>query len=73
MKGKTMLEGVQKLIVNGLANIQHSVEEGRYGKKNDMDITSLEEDLILEIRKRKNMPAEMPSTKSWDRFIYKKT
>ncbi|MFX1558885.1 MAG: elongation factor EF-2, partial [Promethearchaeota archaeon] len=34
---------------------------------------SLEEDLILEIRKRKNMPVEMPSTKSWERFIYKKT
>jgi elongation factor 2 len=34
---------------------------------------SLEEDLILEIRKRKNMPLEMPSTKSWERFIYKKT
>ena len=34
---------------------------------------SLEEDLILEIRKRKDMPVEMPSTKSWERFIYKKT
>ncbi len=34
---------------------------------------SLEEDLILEIRKRKNMPLEMPSTKSWERFIYKRT
>ena len=34
---------------------------------------SLEEDVILEIRKRKNMPAEMASTKSWDRFIYKRT
>ncbi|MFX0059091.1 MAG: GTP-binding protein [Candidatus Hodarchaeota archaeon] len=34
---------------------------------------SLEEDLILEIRKRKSMPVEMPSTKSWERFIYKKT
>ena len=34
---------------------------------------SLEEDLILEIRKRKNMPLEMPSTKSWERFIYKRS
>ncbi|KKN02503.1 hypothetical protein LCGC14_1117000, partial [marine sediment metagenome] len=34
---------------------------------------SLEEDLILEIRKRKNMPLEMPSTRSWERFIYKRS
>jgi elongation factor 2 len=34
---------------------------------------SLEEDLILDIRKRKGMPEELPSTKSWERFIYKKT
>ncbi|MHA1643294.1 MAG: elongation factor EF-2, partial [Promethearchaeota archaeon] len=34
---------------------------------------SLEEKLILEIRKRKGMPLEMPNTKSWERFIYKKT
>ena len=34
---------------------------------------SLEEDVILEIRKRKNMPLEMPNTKSWERFIYKRT
>ena len=34
---------------------------------------NLEEDLILEIRKRKGMPAQMPNTSSWDRFIYKKT
>ncbi len=34
---------------------------------------SLEEDVILSIRKRKGMPAEMPSTKSWERFIYKRT
>ena len=34
---------------------------------------SLEEDLILEIRKRKNMPLEMASTKSWERFIYKRS
>ncbi|MFX1237417.1 MAG: GTP-binding protein [Promethearchaeota archaeon] len=34
---------------------------------------SLEEKLILEIRKRKGMPEEMPSPKSWDRFIYKRT
>ncbi|HUW90606.1 MAG TPA: GTP-binding protein [Candidatus Nanopelagicaceae bacterium] len=34
---------------------------------------NLEEDLILEIRKRKGMPVQMPNTSSWDRFIYKKT
>jgi elongation factor 2 len=34
---------------------------------------SLEEKLILDIRKRKGMPEELPSTKSWERFIYKKT
>ena len=34
---------------------------------------SLEEDVILEIRKRKSMPSEMANTKSWDRFIYKRT
>jgi len=35
--------------------------------------TSLEEDVILEIRKRKGMPESMPTTKSWERFIYKRT
>lgn len=34
---------------------------------------NLEEDLILEIRKRKNMPYELPNGRSWERFIYKKT
>ncbi|MFX1320415.1 MAG: GTP-binding protein [Promethearchaeota archaeon] len=34
---------------------------------------SLEEDVILEIRKRKGMPQELPNTKSWERFIYKRT
>ena len=34
---------------------------------------NLEEDLILEIRRRKGMPEELPSGKSWERFIYKKT
>ncbi|MFW9947208.1 MAG: GTP-binding protein [Candidatus Odinarchaeota archaeon] len=34
---------------------------------------SLEEEVILEIRKRKNMPIEMPSSKSFERFIYKRT
>ncbi|MHA1437451.1 MAG: GTP-binding protein [Promethearchaeota archaeon] len=34
---------------------------------------SLEQNLILEIRKRKGMPEEMPSRKSWERFIYKRT
>jgi elongation factor 2 len=34
---------------------------------------SQEEDLIMEIRKRKGMPLEMPNKKSWERFIYKRT
>ena len=34
---------------------------------------SLEEEVILDIRKRKGMPAELPNTKSWERFIYKRT
>ncbi len=34
---------------------------------------SLEENLIMEIRRRKGMPEEMPSRKSWERFIYKRT
>jgi elongation factor 2 len=34
---------------------------------------NLETDLILEIRKRKGMPSELPSTRSWERFIYKQT
>ncbi len=34
---------------------------------------SVEEDLIMEIRKRKNMPLELPNRKSWERFIYKRT
>ena len=34
---------------------------------------SLEGDLIMEIRKRKNMPLELPNRKSWERFIYKRT
>ena len=34
---------------------------------------SLEEDLIMEIRRRKKMPEELPSKKSWERFIYKRT
>ena len=34
---------------------------------------SLEEDLIMEIRKRKGMPLEMPNKRSWERFIYKRT
>ena len=34
---------------------------------------SLEEEVILEIRKRKGMPDELPNTKSWERFIYKRT
>jgi elongation factor 2 len=34
---------------------------------------SLEEEVILDIRKRKGMPIEMPSSKSFERFIYKRT
>ncbi|MHA1486351.1 MAG: GTP-binding protein, partial [Promethearchaeota archaeon] len=34
---------------------------------------SLEDDLILEIRKRKGMPDHLANSSSWDRFIYKKT
>ncbi len=34
---------------------------------------SIEEDVILEIRKRKGMPNELPSTRSWERFIYKRS
>jgi elongation factor 2 len=34
---------------------------------------NLEEEVILDIRKRKGMPVEMPSAKSWERFIYKRT
>ncbi|TXT61941.1 MAG: Translation elongation factor aEF2 [Promethearchaeota archaeon] len=34
---------------------------------------SLEEDLILDIRKRKNMKVEMPNVSSWERFIYKRS
>ncbi len=34
---------------------------------------SFEEEIIMEIRKRKGMPLEMPSRKSWERFIYKRT
>ncbi len=33
----------------------------------------LEESIIMDIRKRKNMPLEVPSKKSWERFIYKRT
>ncbi len=35
--------------------------------------TSLHEELILEIRKRKGMAEEMPSLSSWNRWIYKRT
>ncbi|MHA1193103.1 MAG: elongation factor EF-2, partial [Promethearchaeota archaeon] len=34
---------------------------------------SIEEDLILEIRKRKGMNVEMPNVSSWQRFLYKKS
>jgi elongation factor 2 len=35
--------------------------------------TSLQEEIILEIRKRKGMPEEMPNLGSWNRWIYKRT
>ena len=35
--------------------------------------TSLQEELVLEIRKRKGMPEEMPSLSSWSRWVYKRT
>ncbi len=34
---------------------------------------STEEDLIMEIRKRKGLPLEMPNRRSWERFIYKRS
>ncbi len=34
---------------------------------------NLEKDLILDIRKRKNMKVEMPDMSSWERFIYKRS
>ncbi len=62
----------------GIADEIRSSTQGRaffgYEFKNFEKVPpSLEEDLIIEIRKRKNMPLEMPSTKSWERFIYKRT
>jgi len=35
--------------------------------------TILQEELILEIRKRKGMAEEMPSLSSWNRWVYKRT
>ncbi len=35
--------------------------------------SNLQEEIILEIRARKNMPAEMPNLSSWNRWIYKRT
>ncbi|NHI83659.1 MAG: elongation factor EF-2 [Candidatus Thorarchaeota archaeon] len=34
---------------------------------------NMQEEKILEIRKRKGMPDEMPSLSSWSRYIYKRT
>ena len=34
---------------------------------------SMQEELILEIRKRKGMPEELPSLSSWNRWVYKRT
>lgn len=34
---------------------------------------SVEEELIMEIRKRKDLKLEMPSASSWDRFLYKRS
>jgi len=35
--------------------------------------TKMQEDLILSIRKRKGMKLELPNSKPWERFIYRKT
>ena len=35
--------------------------------------SNLQEEIILEIRKRKGMPEEMPNLGSWNRWIYKRT
>jgi elongation factor 2 len=35
--------------------------------------TSMQEEKILEIRERKGMPNQMPSTSSWSRWVYKRT
>jgi elongation factor 2 len=35
--------------------------------------SNLQEEIILEIRKRKDMPEEMPNLSSWNRWIYKRT
>jgi elongation factor 2 len=35
--------------------------------------TSMQEEKILEIRKRKGMPEQMPSLSSWSRWVYKRT
>lgn len=35
--------------------------------------TNMQQEKILDIRKRKKMPAEMPNTASWARFVYKRT
>lgn len=34
---------------------------------------NLQEEVIIEIRRRKEMPPELPSTASWERFIYKRS
>ncbi|MHA1768995.1 MAG: GTP-binding protein [Candidatus Thorarchaeota archaeon] len=34
---------------------------------------NMQEDLILEIRKRKKMPETLPSLSSWNRWVYKRT
>jgi elongation factor 2 len=35
--------------------------------------SSMQEELILEIRKRKGMPEEMPNLSSWSRYVYRRT
>lgn len=35
--------------------------------------TSMQEEKILEIRKRKGMPEQMPTLSSWSRWVYKRT
>ncbi|MHA2135838.1 MAG: GTP-binding protein, partial [Candidatus Thorarchaeota archaeon] len=34
---------------------------------------NMQEEIIFEIRERKGMPVQMPSTSSWSRYIYKRT
>ena len=33
----------------------------------------LEKNIIIDIRRNRDMPLEMPSKKKWERFVYKQT